>query len=83
MSEAAAPRTTSEPRKRFLHHATDLLSRVSDTATARGLIVVAGFNAEQDWVAVDDLLSALSPHPGSRVLGLDRWTSARRTLRPT
>lgn len=45
-------------RRRQLH-ASDLLGRVGDTATAVGLIVVAGFDDRSDWISADDLLGSL------------------------
>lgn len=45
-------------RRRQLH-ASDLLGRVGETATAVGLVIVAGFDERSDWMSADDLLGSL------------------------
>ena len=62
-----APRKNSD-RHRRLSHATELLNRIADTATVRGLVVIAGYAPEQDWMPVDSLLAPLSNRVGPTVL---------------
>ena len=62
-----APRKNSD-RHRRLSHATELLNRIADTATVRGLVVIAGYAPEQDWMPVDSLLEPLSNRVGPTVL---------------
>lgn len=45
---------------RRVNDTTSLLSRVLDTATPLGLVLVDGVAAKRDWLRIDDLLGALS-----------------------
>lgn len=65
------PATTSELIRRRARHSSVLLSRLAETVTPVGLLVVAGYDPARDWLALDDLLGAL-PSEGTEIL----WTAA-------
>ena len=56
---ARAPRTFSDLQRRLLVHATGLLNRISETATVRGLVIIAGYIPERDWMPLESLLAPL------------------------
>ena len=62
-----APRKNSDLARRLIH-ATELLNRIADTVTVRGLVVIAGYDPENDWMPVDSLLAPLSNHPGRPIV---------------
>lgn len=58
------PRSTQELRRRTALHATTLLSRVVETTTSLGVLLVDGLSPGRDWLGTDHLsgiLSAFSP----------------------
>lgn len=60
----APPRSTQDLRRRTALHATSLLSRVVETTTSLGVLLVDGLSCGRDWLSVDALsgiLSAFSP----------------------
>jgi len=60
----APPRSTQELRRRAALQATPLLSRVVETTTSLGVLLIDGLNVGQDWLSTDALsgvLSAFSP----------------------
>ena len=66
--DARAPRNQNDLTRRLSLHATELLNRVAETATVRGLVVMAGYDASKDWMPVDWLLAPLSRQTGPKVL---------------
>lgn len=66
--DVRAPRTKADLKRRIASHTTELLNRVAETATARGLIIVAGYDPKTDWLPLDALLAPLSDQVGTRVL---------------
>lgn len=67
-ADAAAPKSNSELKRRLSLHGTELLNRVAETATARGLIVIAGYDPASDWLELDELLAPLSDRAGVNIL---------------
>lgn len=65
--ETRAPRSRKELQKRRTVHANPLVNRIPETTTSLGLLVIAGFCAD-DWLSVDELLAPLSEQPGMRIL---------------
>ena len=57
---ARPPSDRSALNGRRVNDATPLLSRILDTATPLGLVVVDGVGVRRDWLRVDDLLGAIS-----------------------
>lgn len=58
------PRSAQELRRRTALHATSLLSRVVETTTPMGVLLIDGLNCGRDWLNVEALagiLSAFSP----------------------
>ena len=51
-------------------HTNPLLSRITDTVTPLGLLVIEGYKEDKDWLPVDDLLSQLSVSPNTAILWL-------------
>jgi len=66
--DAAAPISRAGLKRRISLHGVELLNRMPDTATSRGVIVVAGFDPRNDWLDIDELLAPLSAHPGINVV---------------
>lgn len=63
-SNEAPPRSTQELRRRTALHATPLLSRVVETTTPLGVLLVDGLSWGRDWLnieALSGILSAFSP----------------------
>ena len=61
-------KTSADLTRRIASHATEFLNRVAETATARGVVVVAGYDPELDWLPLDALLAPLSEQAGLKVL---------------
>jgi len=60
----APPRYTQDLRRRTALHATSLLSRVVETTTSLGVLLIDGLSCARDWLNVDALsgiLSAFAP----------------------
>ncbi len=57
--KAQPPLDRSGLNTRRVNHALPLLSRMLDTATRIGLILVDGFVAKRDWLRIDDILGAV------------------------
>ena len=68
VEDARAPRRQSDLTRRLGLHATELLNRIPETATARGLVVIAGYKPSKDWMPIDSLLAPLSGHASPKVL---------------
>lgn len=63
-SDEAPPKSTQELRRRRALQATPLLSRVVETTTSLGVLLVDGLSHAHDWLSTDALsgiLSAFSP----------------------
>ena len=60
VEEARAPLGHSDLTRRLVRHATELLNRIPETATAAGLVVVAGYEPDRDWLPLDNFLSPFS-----------------------
>ncbi|MEP9347807.1 hypothetical protein [Xanthobacter sp. KR7-225] len=78
-SDAAPPIDVASLKRRMARHGVELLNRIAETATARGVIVIAGFNPAGDWIDIDDLLAPLSDRAGSKIVwfgALDTTDSA-------
>ena len=56
---ALPPTNRAELNTRRIQHALQLLTRVSETATTLGVVLVEGFNSGNDWLNTTDLLGAL------------------------
>lgn len=67
-SDAAPPTDVASLKRRVSRHGVELLNRIAETATARGVVVMAGFDPAGDWLDVDDLLAPLSDRAGSKVV---------------
>lgn len=67
VTDGRAPRKHSDLHRR-LSHATELLNRITETATVRGLVVIAGYAPDEDWMQADWLLAPLSNGVGPTVL---------------
>lgn len=68
VAEARAPRTRTDLTRRVLGHATELLNRIAETATVRGLVVIAGYCPDRDMIPADNLLAPLSTTPSPTVV---------------
>lgn len=66
--EARIPRSKIELAQRKQTHASELINRIADTATAHGLVIIDGVDVLGDWLEIDDLFAALLSQPGMRVL---------------
>lgn len=66
--DAAVPMGRIALKRRLSSHGHELLNRIPDTATAFGIVVVAGYDPESDWLQIDDLLAPISDSPGVQVL---------------
>ena len=69
--DSRAPRTQMELKRRAVLHTAELLGRIAETATARGLVVIAGYSPVGDLIPPDDLLAPLSTAPGPAALWFD------------
>lgn len=71
VSEATRPpRTRNDLARRLAQHASVLLSRVAETVTPAGLLVIDGYQPGRDWLPLDSLLGALPSDGSVRVLWL-------------
>ena len=77
-ARARPPLSRSQLKQRRVNHALPLLSRVPDTATNLGLIVVEGFIPSRDWLKAKDLLAVLGSVSRHQVL----WFGGRPELNP-
>ena len=68
VEEARVPRKQSDLTRRLSLHATELLNRTAETATAHGLVVIAGYDPSKDWMPLDSLLAPLLGQAGPKVL---------------
>lgn len=66
--DSRAPGTQIDLTRRLNLHATELLNRIAETATARGLLVMAGYDLDRDWLPPDPLFAPLSGSAGPKVL---------------
>ena len=71
VAEARAPRTQMELKSRAVIHTADLVGRIAETATVRGLVVIAGYCPAGDLMPADDLLAPLLIRPGPTVIWFD------------
>lgn len=67
-AQAQPPVDVLALRARRTKHAVPILTRVLDTATPLGTIVVDGFKAGRDWIGFEALLSVLSSARSNQVL---------------
>jgi hypothetical protein len=67
-SDTRAPKTKADLKRRISSHATELLNRIAETATIRGVVVVAGYDPTTDWLPIDALLAPLSEQVGLTIL---------------
>ena len=65
---ARASRNHSDQMRRLSLHAMALVNRIAETATTRGLVVIAGYDPGEDWMSIDSLLAPLSDQASPRVL---------------
>ena len=68
VEDARAPGKQSDLMRRISLHTTELLNRITETATVRGLVVIAGYDPSKDWIPIDLLLAPLSDQAGPKVL---------------
>lgn len=59
-SSEAPPRSLQELRRRAALHATPLLSRIVETTTSLGILLVDGLSLDRDWLSADALSGILS-----------------------
>ena len=72
VEEARAPGSQGGLTRRLSLHATALVNRIAETATAGGLVVMAGYDPIGDWLPMDSLLAPLSHQAGPKVLWFGR-----------
>lgn len=72
VEEARAPGNQGGLMRRLSLHATALVNRIAETATAGGLVVMAGYDPIGDWLPMDSLLAPLSHQAGPKVLWFGR-----------
>ena len=72
VEEARAPGSQGSLTRRLSLHATALVNRIAETATAGGLVVMAGYDPIGDWLPMDSLLAPLSHQAGPKVLWFGR-----------
>lgn len=75
---AQPPLDRSALNGRRVNDTTPLLSRILDTATPLGLVVVDGVTATRDWLRLDDLLGATSNAGHHQII----WFKGRATTLP-
>ena len=68
VADWSMPRSRIEYLRRTQAHVSDLLNRVSETATPRGVVVVSGVNEEKDWLNLDSLLVSMLTDAGPLVI---------------
>ena len=68
VEDARAPGKQSDLTRRLSRHATELLNRIAETATVGGLVIIAGYDPDKDWMPLDSLLAPLSDQAGPTVL---------------
>ena len=68
------PRTTLELRRRTASHATVLLSRIVETTTSMGVLLIDGLRCDRDWLSSDALSGILSEFAPGQVYWFG-WTS--------
>jgi len=66
--DANAPKSRIELAQRKQTHATELMNRIADTATAHGLVVIDGLCVHGDWLDADDLFASLLSQQVGNVL---------------
>lgn len=71
---ARPPRSNVELKRRNAKHVAPLLSRLEDTTTVLGTIVIDGYVPEHDWLELDELFGAIPVGQGLKVLwfGVER-----------
>lgn len=57
--DACAPITAAALEVRIAQHTSDLLTRITETATPHGIVIVAGYSAGRDWLPLDRILASL------------------------
>ena len=67
VEDARAPGKQSDLTLRLSQHAIALVNRIAETATVRGLVVIAGYDPSEDWMPIDWLLASLSNQAGPKV----------------
>ena len=67
-----APRNHGDLTRRLSLHGTALVNRITETATARGLVVISGYSPSEDWMPIDSLLAPLSGQAGPKVIWFGR-----------
>ncbi|WP_321919549.1 ATP-binding protein [Paraburkholderia tropica] len=77
-----SPRTELERRRRLSVQGNTLLNRLPETVTPIGLLVIAGYQPEKDWLALDDLLAPLSASQGFKVLWIGASQSQESVFLP-
>ncbi len=65
---ARAPRNHGDQMRRLSLHAMALVNRIAETATARGVVIIAGYDPGEDWMPIDFLLPPLSNQAAPKVL---------------
>ena len=68
VEDARAPGKQSDLMRRIILHTTELLNRITETTTVRGLVIIAGYDPSKDWMPIDLLLAPLSDQAGPKVL---------------
>jgi hypothetical protein len=67
-AETRLPATLQALAQRRLRHASNMLRNVNEVATPVGLVIVDGYDPQNDWLRAEDLLAVLSGAPSSGVL---------------
>jgi hypothetical protein len=62
------PMTAQSLRKRRNTHAIPMLNRMAETATSLGTIVIEGFNPQNDWLKLDEVLTVIDQMPDRHVI---------------
>ena len=66
--QSRPPTNCSDLNSRRVAHALSILTRVLDTATTLGLVVVEGFVSGRDWLKIEDILGAIGKSAPEQVL---------------
>ena len=74
--QSRPPADRSELNTRRMGHALPILSRMLDTATTLGLVVVDGFVPGRDWLKIEEILGAIGQSAPEQVL----WFGGRPQL---